>query len=300
MLPDLNGKLDGSSIRVPTPNVSVIDFKFIAKRATTKDEINEAIKRAAEQQLKGVLGYTDAAQRLVGLQPRSAFLGLPPRPDQGHGRHLRARHVLVRQRVGLLEPHGRHRRCHGEAYPEEARMTAFRTLDQADVKGKRVLVRVDLNVPMENGRVTDATRIERVAADDPETRREGREGRSFSPISAGRRAAIRRIRLKPVAEALATHLGKAGGLRRRLHRRGAQKAVSGAEGRRRAASGEHPLPCRRGEERPGLRRRARQARRPLRQRRLLGRAPRARLDRRPCPHAARLSPAAPCRRSSTR
>src|SRR3979490_344001 len=42
-------------------------------------------------------------------------------------------------------------------------MTGFRTLDQADVSGKRVLVRVDLNVPMENGKVTDATRIERVA-----------------------------------------------------------------------------------------------------------------------------------------
>ena len=40
---------------------------------------------------------------------------------------------------------------------------AFRTLDQADVKGKRVLMRVDLNVPMENGKVTDATRIERAA-----------------------------------------------------------------------------------------------------------------------------------------
>jgi glyceraldehyde 3-phosphate dehydrogenase len=59
VLPELNGKLDGTSIRVPTPNVSVIDFKFIAKRATSKEEINEAIKRAADQQLKGVLGYTD-------------------------------------------------------------------------------------------------------------------------------------------------------------------------------------------------------------------------------------------------
>jgi glyceraldehyde 3-phosphate dehydrogenase len=60
VLPELNGKLDGVSIRVPTPNVSVIDFKFVAKKATSKDEINDAIKRAAEQQLKGVLAYTNA------------------------------------------------------------------------------------------------------------------------------------------------------------------------------------------------------------------------------------------------
>jgi glyceraldehyde 3-phosphate dehydrogenase len=60
VLPELNGKLDGVAIRVPTPNVSLIDFKFVARRKTDKDEINGAIKRAAEQQLKGVLGYTDA------------------------------------------------------------------------------------------------------------------------------------------------------------------------------------------------------------------------------------------------
>jgi len=60
VLPELAGKLDGVAIRVPTPNVSVIDFKFVAKRATTKDEINGAVKRAAEQQLKGILGYTEA------------------------------------------------------------------------------------------------------------------------------------------------------------------------------------------------------------------------------------------------
>ncbi len=60
VLPDLNGKLDGFAMRVPTPNVSVVDLKFIAKRATTKDEINAAIKAAADGPLKGVLGYTIA------------------------------------------------------------------------------------------------------------------------------------------------------------------------------------------------------------------------------------------------
>jgi glyceraldehyde 3-phosphate dehydrogenase len=60
VLPELKGKLDGSSIRVPTPNVSVVDLKFVASRSTTAEEINEIIKRAAEQQLKGILGYTDS------------------------------------------------------------------------------------------------------------------------------------------------------------------------------------------------------------------------------------------------
>jgi len=60
VLPELNGKLDGAAIRVPTPNVSVVDLKFIAKRATTKDEINAAIKAAADGPMKGILGYTNA------------------------------------------------------------------------------------------------------------------------------------------------------------------------------------------------------------------------------------------------
>jgi glyceraldehyde 3-phosphate dehydrogenase len=61
VLPALNGRLDGTSIRVPTPNVSVVDFKFVAKRQTTVDEINQAIKTAAAGELKGILGaYTEA------------------------------------------------------------------------------------------------------------------------------------------------------------------------------------------------------------------------------------------------
>jgi len=58
VLPELNGKLDGVSIRVPTPNVSVVDLKFVAKRATTVKEINEAVIAAAKGPLKGILGVT--------------------------------------------------------------------------------------------------------------------------------------------------------------------------------------------------------------------------------------------------
>ena len=58
VLPELAGRLDGVAIRVPTPNVSCVDLKFVAKRTTTVDEINAAIKAAADGPLKGVLGYT--------------------------------------------------------------------------------------------------------------------------------------------------------------------------------------------------------------------------------------------------
>jgi glyceraldehyde 3-phosphate dehydrogenase len=59
VLPELKGKLDGVAIRVPTPNVSVVDLTFEAKRATSVEEINEAIRSAADGKLKGILGYTD-------------------------------------------------------------------------------------------------------------------------------------------------------------------------------------------------------------------------------------------------
>jgi glyceraldehyde 3-phosphate dehydrogenase len=59
VLPELNGRLDGVSIRVPTSNVSVVDFKFVTKRATSVDEINQAMKAAASGAMKGVLDIVD-------------------------------------------------------------------------------------------------------------------------------------------------------------------------------------------------------------------------------------------------
>src|SRR5207237_7696506 len=60
VLPELKGKLDGVAIRVPTPDVSVVDLKVVTKRPTTVGEVNEAMKRAASQELKGVLDIVDA------------------------------------------------------------------------------------------------------------------------------------------------------------------------------------------------------------------------------------------------
>src|SRR5690606_33043381 len=68
VLPELAGKLDGASIRVPTPNVSFIDFGFVAKRATTAAEVNDAVKAAAKSERLGkIIAWTD--EPLVSSDP---------------------------------------------------------------------------------------------------------------------------------------------------------------------------------------------------------------------------------------
>src|ERR1041385_7209527 len=81
-------------------------------------------------------------------------------------------------------------------------MPNFRTLDDVDVRGKRVLLRVDLNVPMENGRVTDATRLERIAPTITEISDKG--GKAILLAHFGRpKGRAEKNSLKPVAAALA-------------------------------------------------------------------------------------------------
>ena len=65
VLPELKGKLDGFAIRIPTINVSLVDLSFVAKRATTVEEINKVVKEAADGAMKGVLAYTD--KQLVSI-----------------------------------------------------------------------------------------------------------------------------------------------------------------------------------------------------------------------------------------
>jgi glyceraldehyde 3-phosphate dehydrogenase len=59
VLPELKGKLDGSAVRVPTPNVSLVDLTFVPGRETSREEVNAALKAASEGSLKGILDYSD-------------------------------------------------------------------------------------------------------------------------------------------------------------------------------------------------------------------------------------------------
>ena len=90
VLPELKGKLDGISVRVPTPNVSLVDLKFVAKRADQRRG-NQRRHQGARPPgpLKGILDVVHDKLVSVGLQPQSGFLLLRARPDQGDGRQLR-------------------------------------------------------------------------------------------------------------------------------------------------------------------------------------------------------------------
>src|ERR1700687_3038903 len=85
---------------------------------------------------------------------------------------------------------------------------AFRTLDDVDVKGKRVLVRLDLNVPMKDGKVTDATRIERQAPTLRELSGKGARVIVLSHFERPGGKVVPEMSLKPVASALAGVLGQ--------------------------------------------------------------------------------------------
>ena len=118
----------------------------------------------------------------------------------------------------------------------------FRTLDDADVAGKRVLLRVDLNVPTENGRVTDATRIERVAPTITEIADKGGKVILLAHFGRPKGGPDEANSLKPVAAAVAAIIKRPVAFCDRLHRQDGRGRDRQNEERRRAAAREHPLP----------------------------------------------------------
>ena len=98
VLPELKGKLDGSAIRVPTPNVSLIDLTFTPKRDTSVEEVNALLKAASESgPLKGILDLHRRAPGLDRPQPQSGELDRRQPRDRGARRQVGPRGQLVRQ-----------------------------------------------------------------------------------------------------------------------------------------------------------------------------------------------------------
>ncbi len=142
VLPELKGRLDGVAIRVPTPNVSVVDLVFEAARDTTVEEINAAIRAAADGPLNGILGYTEFKNVSMDFNhdPRSSIFHM----DQTKVMEGRMCRILswYDNEWGFSKPYGRHRRPDGT-------VDVNRGIGDIDVAGRRLVVRADLNVPTE-------------------------------------------------------------------------------------------------------------------------------------------------------
>ena len=154
VLPELKGKLDGFAVRVPTINVSLVDLTFSARRATSVEEVNQALQAGRRSgPLQGDPRVQRCAAGVDRLQRRCALLDLRRHAHQGSRRHDGQGVRLVRQRVGLLQSHDRH-----HAGVVAGPMTLLRMTD-TDLRNKRVLIREDLNVPVQDGIVTSDARI---------------------------------------------------------------------------------------------------------------------------------------------
>ena len=103
-IPQLQGKLDGFAMRVPTPNVSVVDLVVFVEKATSVEEVNAALKEASAGPMKGILGYSEDELVSADFRGDGALFDCGCTHDAGHRGQLREDHFLVRQRMGLLLP----------------------------------------------------------------------------------------------------------------------------------------------------------------------------------------------------
>ena len=144
VLPELKGKLDGYALRVPIPTGSATDLTVTVGRETTVDEVNAAFKAAAEGALKGILAYTEDADRLRRHRHRPGLVHLRLRPDQGDRRPGKV--------VGWYDNEWGYSNRLVDLVQVRGRPQLMRTLDDLlaeGVAGRRVLVRADLNVPLD-------------------------------------------------------------------------------------------------------------------------------------------------------
>ena len=115
VLPELAGRLDGSAMRVPTPNVSAVDLTFVAQKDVTAADVNEVMAEAAAGPMKGILGYDPEPKVSVDFNHTEESAIFAPDQTKVIGQAPCAGAGMVRQRMGLFLPHGRRGGGHGPA-----------------------------------------------------------------------------------------------------------------------------------------------------------------------------------------
>ncbi len=269
-IPELKGKLDGVAIRVPTPNVSLVDLTVELGKTATADEVNGAFKKAAAGPMKGILDVTD--EELVSVDfrgnPHSSIVDAPlTKVVDGNLAKVFSWYDnewgFSNRMKDLLHFMAKRRRRSGRPAGPGAAMAKKTVKDLQDLAGTRVFVRVDYNVPVEKAAHHRRHAHPRVAAHARAPRSTGGArlvlashlGRpkkgpapelSLAPVAARLSRARWASRWPSPPTAWARH-GHGGG--------------GGAGRRRRAAPRERPLPPRGGEERRRLRRAARRRQR---------------------------------------
>ena len=233
VLPELKGKLDGTAIRIPTPNVSLVSLDVNLKKPATKDEINAAMQDASQGRAEGHPGLQHRAAGQHRLQPLPGVVHLRCDADRGGGWRAGPGDGLVRQRVGLLQPDVGHRgavrqpvarnrahcdgRVEGPRAPGACHATGriphevTHVLPHArrlDVAGKRVLLRADLNVPVRDGKITDLTRLERLSPTIRELAGKGAKVIVCSHFDRPKGKRVPEMSLAPMAAALGEVLGQ--------------------------------------------------------------------------------------------